>query len=263
LSDCHPSTDSRFKLTIAFDGTAFHGWHAGRSGKGVSDHIQKALADLFPSAPELVGSSRTDSGVHALGMVAHFDVPAEENRIPARRLAAALNARLPREIRILSAARTCHAFHARFGATSKQYRYQVWNAPVMNPLVLHQAWHVPQHLDLTCMRVAAAHLTGRHDFRAFTSSRDGTLTDSTRSLTRCEILADGPLLTFILEGDGFLYKMCRAIAGTLVRTGRGLMTPEQVGELLRQGAGRTSGINAPAHGLILWKVSYSNKQRGF
>jgi len=260
LTDCHPSADPRFKLTIAFDGTAFHGWHAGRSGKGVSDHIEKALADLFPSAPQLVGSSRTDSGVHALGLVAHFDVPTAEARIPARRLAAALNTRLPREIRILSAARTCHAFHARFGATSKQYHYQVWNAPVMNPLLLQQAWHVPQDLDLTSMREAAAHLTGIHDFRAFTSSRDGTLTDSRRTLTRCEIRSQAPLLTFILQADGFLYKMCRAIVGTLVRTGRGLMMPDEIGTLLKEGAGRTPGINAPAHGLILWKVSYSNSR---
>lgn len=257
MSDCHPSADPRFKLTIAYDGTPFHGWHAGRSGKGVSDHIEKALADLFPSAPQLVGSSRTDSGVHALGLVAHFDIPAVENRIPSRRLAAALNTRLPREIRILSAARTCHAFHARFGATSKQYRYQVWNAPVMNPLLQHQAWHVPQDLDLATMREAAAYLTGRHDFRAFTSKRDGMLKDSIRTLKRCEILADGPMLTFILQGDGFLYKMCRGIVGTLVRCGRGITAPDIVKNLLGKNSARTCGMNAPAHGLILWKVSYS------
>ena len=190
-------------------------------------------------------------------MVAHFDVPAAENRIPARRLAAALNARLPQEIRILTAARTCHAFHARFGATSKQYRYQVWNAPVMNPLLQPQAWHVPQALDLATMREAAANLTGRHDFRAFTSRRDGILNDSTRTLTHCEIRADGPLLTFILQGDGFLYKMCRGIVGTLVRCGRGMNSPENVKKLLDKNSTQTRGMNAPAHGLILWKVSYS------
>lgn len=260
MSDCHPSAEQRFKLTIAYDGTAFHGWHAGRSGKGVSDHIEKALAELYPSAPQLVGSSRTDSGVHAMGLVAHFDVRAEENRLPTQRLAAAINARLPGKIRILSAARTCHAFHARFGATSKQYRYQIWNAPVMNPLLENQAWHVPQALDLAAMRAAATFLTGRHDFRAFTSRRDGNLTDSMRTLTRCEILSDGPLLTFILQGDGFLYKMCRGIVGTLVRCGRNMMTGEDVKKLLEPNAGRTRGMNAPAHGLILWKVSYEPRQ---
>jgi tRNA pseudouridine38-40 synthase len=249
-------SDLRFKLTLAYDGTAYHGWHSGRSGKGVSDHIEKALAGLFPSAPLLLGSSRTDSGVHALGLVAHFDLPENEARIPARRLAASLNALLPQEIRILSAVRTCQSFHARFGATSKQYRYQVWNHSVMNPLLHHRAWHVPQELDLVKMREAAAALTGTRDFRAFTSRRNGTLADSTRTLTRCDIRRSGALLTFILQGDGFLYKMCRGIVGTLVRSGRGLMTPDEVSQLLADPSTRTRGMNAPAHGLILWKVSY-------
>lgn len=249
-------SELRFKLTISYDGTPFHGWHSGRSGKSVSDHIEKALAGLFPSAPLLVGSSRTDSGVHALGLVAHFDLPENEARIPARRLAAALNALLPQEIRILSAARTCHSFHARFGATSKQYRYQIWNHAVMNPLLHQRAWHVPQELDLVKMREVAAILTGTHDFRAFTSRRDGALADSTRTLARCEIRRSGALITVILQGNGFLYKMCRGIVGSLVRTGRGLLTSDEVQELLCNPTIRTRGANAPAHGLILWKVSY-------
>lgn len=195
--------------------------------------------------------------MHALGLVAHFDVPSTENRIPARRLAEALNSRLPSEIRVLSAARTCNAFHARFGATAKQYRYHVWNAPVMNPLRLRDAWHIPHALDENAMQAAASVFVGRHDFRAFTSRRDGTLEDSTRTMSRCEILLEKPSITFVLEGDGFLYKMCRAIVGTLVRVGRGQMSPEEITELLSRGAGRTRGVNAPAHGLILWKVSYS------
>lgn len=194
--------------------------------------------------------------MHALGLVAHFDVPDTENHIPSRRLVEALNCRLPGEIRILAAARTGHAFHARFGATTKQYRYQVWNAPVMNPLMIRDSWHVPQVLDETAMQLAAAHFIGRHDFRAFTSRRDGALGESTRTMTRCELLVDGPSITFVLEADGFLYKMCRAVVGTLVRVGRGQMSPSEITELLSQTAGRTRGVNAPAHGLILWKVSY-------
>jgi tRNA pseudouridine38-40 synthase len=257
LSGCKPDGLRRIKLTIAFDGGSFHGWHAGRSGRGVADHVQKALTALMPSACGLVGSSRTDSGVHALGMVAHFDVPTVELLVPAGRLAHALNAWLPPGIRILSAARTCGSFHARFGATSKEYRYQVWNTPVMNPLLRQQAWHVPQPLDQAAMREAARLLVGRHDFRAFTSRRDGIPENGIRTLACCEMRGTGPLLTFILRGDGFLYKMCRGIVGTLVRTGRGLMTPEEVRQLLASPGTRTRGVNAPAHGLILWKVSYS------
>ena len=251
----------RFKLTIAFDGAAYHGWHAGRSGKGVSDHIEKALAVLFPSAPSLVSSSRTDSGVHALGLVAHFDLPENETSLPVRRLTPALNALLPADIRILSAASTCASFHARFGATLKQYRYQVWNAPVMNPLLQGRAWHVPSELDLAAMREASSILCGRHDFRAFTSRRDGQLTESSRVLARCEIRKSGPLLTFVIQGDGFLYKMCRGIVVTLVKTGRGLMTCSEVDELLKNPASHVGRLNAPAHGLILWKVSFSPRLR--
>jgi tRNA pseudouridine38-40 synthase len=254
-------SDRRFKLTIAFDGASYHGWHAGRSGNGVSDHIEKALAVLFPSAPSLVSSSRTDSGVHALGLVAHFDLPENEATMPARRFVPALNALLPADIRILSAARTCASFHARFGATSKQYRYQIWKAPVMNPLLQGRAWHVPQELNLQTMRRTAALLCGRHDFRAFTSRRDGQLTESSRLLTRCEIRKSGPLLTFVIQGDGFLYKMCRGIVGTLVKTGRGLMTCSEVEELLNNPARHAGRLNAPAHGLILWNVSYSPRLR--
>ncbi len=254
-------TDRRFKLTIAFDGAAYHGWHAGRSGNGVSDHIEKALAVLFPSAPSLVSSSRTDSGVHALGLVAHFDLPENETSMPARRLTPALNALLPADIRILSVARTCASFHARFGATSKQYRYQVWNAPVMNPLLHGRAWHVPQELNLEAIRKASSLFCGRHDFRAFTSRRDGDLTESSRVITRCDIRKSGPLLTFIIQGDGFLYKMCRGIVGTLVKTGRGLMTSSEVEGLLINPASHVGRLNAPAHGLILWKVSYSPRLR--
>jgi tRNA pseudouridine38-40 synthase len=251
----------RFKLTIAFDGSAYHGWHAGRSGKGVSDHIEKALAVLFPSAPSLVSSSRTDSGVHALGLVAHFDLPEIESTLPAQRLVSALNGQLPANLRILKAARTCSSFHARFGATSKQYRYQIWNDPVMNPLLHGQAWHVPQEMDLQSMREVACLFCGRHDFRAFTSRRDGELTDSFRTLTRCEIRKNGPLLTIIIDGNGFLYKMCRAIVGALVKSGSGLLTCAEVSELLIHPEKHISKLNAPAHGLILWKVSYSPRQR--
>jgi len=249
----------RFKLTIAFDGTAYHGWHAGRSGRGVADHIEKALAVLFPSAPSLVSSSRTDSGVHALGMAAHFDIAETDSAMPARRLLPALNALLPPNIRILTAARTCPSFHARFSATSKQYRYHVWNAPVMNPLLHGRAWHVPQELDLKAMRKAASLLCGRHDFRAFTSRRDGELAESCRTLTRITIRKSGPLLTIIIQGDGFLYKMCRGIVGTLVKTGRGMMTSSMVEQLLSEPSAHVGRLNAPACGLILWKVCYSRK----
>ena len=246
----------RIRLTIAFDGTAWHGWQAGRSGRGVADLVQMALRAFLPDASELVSSSRTDSGVHALGLVAHFDLPDSRLLRDVGKLAAAINSRLPDDIRVRDAALATEGFHARFGGVSKEYRYRIWNAPVMNPLLRSQAWHVPQALDVSTIRSVATMLAGTRDFSAFTSKRDGTPGSTIRTVRKCVIRKQGPLLTVIVEADGFLYKMCRGIVGTLVGCGRGLITPEEIGTLLNGPSSRTPGVNAPAHGLTLWRVRY-------
>lgn len=251
----------KFKLTLAYDGTAYHGWQSQKSGRGVADRVEAALARLFASAPKLVSSSRTDTGVHARGLVAHFEVPPGEARIPARGLALAINAGLPDDIRVVAATRAPAAFDARFGAVSKQYRYTVWNHPAMDPLLRHRAWHVAPPLDLAAMKAAAACFVGRHDFRSFTAKRAGVLGDSTRTLTRCEVRRRGPEITIVVEGEGFLYKMCRAIAGTLVQAGQGKFSPQEIAAMLHRRDRRAGGVNAPARGLVLWKVSYSKNKR--
>lgn len=246
----------KFKLTLAFDGSAYQGWQSQRSGRGIQDQVEAALSRLFPSAPKVQGSSRTDAGVHALGMVAHFEVPDGEFQMPLRHLPLALNACLPEDIRILKAVRASGSFNARFDATGKQYRYHLWNHPAMNPLLRMQAWHVPRPLDLAAMREAAPLFVGRHDFRSFTANRGGELKDAVRSLTRCDILRRGPAITFIIEGEGFLYKMCRGIAGTLVQIGEGRFPPQEVNVMLAHHDRCVAGMNAPAHGLVLQKVFY-------
>ena len=246
----------KFKLTIAYDGKAWQGWQSQKSGLGVQDRIEAALARLFPSAPKLTSSSRTDAGVHAFGLIAHFEIPRAEFRMPARHLVLAVNALLPDDIRVRSAVRAGAGFHARFDATGKQYRYRIWNHPAMNPLLRHTAWHVPQALDIAAMREAAAHLIGRRDFRSFTANRGAPLEDAVRTLTRCEVRKTGPELAIIIEGGGFLYKMCRGIAGTLVQIGQGKYPASAILGMLEKEDRRSSGMNAPAHGLVLWKVCY-------
>ena len=149
-------------------------------------------------------------------------------------------------------------FHARFGATGKEYRYLVWNAPAMNPLLRRQAWHVPRALDLGAMRRAARTFVGTHDFRAFTANRGVPLADAVRTVTCCEVRRRGPLLTFVIAGTGFLYKMCRAMVGTLVQLGQGKLDAEDLRRILDSRDRRTAGMTAPAHGLVLWKVNYRN-----
>ena len=249
----------KFKLTVAYDGAAYQGWQVQKIGTGVQEIVERALARLFPSQPRLHGSSRTDTGVHALGMVAHFEIPAVEARMPPTKLALALNAHLPEDIRVLKAARAAASFHARFDASGKQYRYLVWCDRAMNPLLRKQAWHVPQKTDLKLMRAAAKHFIGRHDFRSFTTNTGYERESTTRTLTRCDVQKRGPLHTFIIEGEGFLYKMCRGIVGTIVQAGMKKFPPDEIKTMLAHKDRRVAGMNAPAHGLVLWKVFYQPK----
>ncbi len=246
----------KFKLVIAYDGTGYQGWQAQKSGIGIQQKVEEALSRLFPSVKRVHASSRTDTGVHAMGLAAHVEVAREEFKMPVARLALALNAFLPGDIRILSAARVNPTFHARFQASGKQYRYTVWNHHAMNPLLKNRAWHFPTGLDVSRMRAAALHFLGRHDFRCFAGTRNYEMDSNVRTLTRCDIRKTGPMLTFILEGDGFLYKMCRGIVGTLVQVGQGRIPLERVPAILASRDRREAGMTAPAHGLVLWKVYY-------
>ena len=250
----------KFKLVIAYDGTAYEGWQVQKIGTGVQQIVEVALAKLFPSTPRLHSSSRTDTGVHALGMVAHFEVPRAEAKMDARKLVLALNAHLPGDIRIISAASAREKFHARFNAKGKQYRYFAWNHAAMNPLLRHTAWHVPRKLDLRVMRAAAQLFIGKHDFQSFSANPGYKKQTTVRTLTRCEVKKSGPLFTFVIEGDGFLYKMCRGIVGTIVQAGLGKFPPDEVKVMLAKADRRVAGMTAPAHGLVLWKVFYEQQR---
>jgi tRNA pseudouridine38-40 synthase len=247
---------SKFKLVIAYDGTGYEGWQMQKTGTGVQEIVERALAKLFPSAPRLHSSSRTDTGVHALGMAAHFEVPRAEDRMTPHKLALALNAHLPADIRIVSAAKARGKFHARFDARGKQYRYFVWNHTAMNPLLRQTAWHVTRKVDLRLMRTAARLFIGKHDFQSFSSNPGYKKQTTVRTLTRCDVKRSGAQYTFIIEGDGFLYKMCRGIVGTIVQAGLGKFPPEDVKTMLAKADRRVAGMTAPAHGLVLWKVFY-------
>jgi len=252
----------KFKLTIAYDGTGYEGWQLQKTGTGVQEKIELALAKLFPSAPRVHSSSRTDTGVHALGMVAHFEVPNAECRMVPAKLLLAINAWLPDDVRVTAVARARKDFHARFDAAGKQYRYLIWNHSAMNPLLRRQAWHVTRRLDLATMRAGAAMFTGRHDFKSFAANSGYERESTVRTITRCEVKRSGPLLTVIIEGDGFLYKMCRGIVGTLVQAGLGKFPVAEIRRMLAKKDRRVAGMTAPAHGLVLWKVRYHAHRPG-
>ena len=254
-----PSPNFKFKLTIAYDGTGYAGWQIQKIGLGVQQKVEESLAKIFPSVKRIHSSSRTDTGVHALGMVAHVEIPKEEFRMSVAKLALAINAHLPSDIRVMQAARCADNFHARFDAKGKQYRYFIWNHCAMNPLLRQQAWHIGLKLDLVSMRVAAKYFLGRHDFKSLEATRSYEMESTVRTLTRCEIKRSGSLLTVIIEGDGFLYKMCRGIVGTLAQVGQGKISAEEIQKILASKDRRVAGMTAPAQGLVLWKVFYGSK----
>jgi tRNA pseudouridine38-40 synthase len=249
----------KLKLTLAYDGSGYDGWQTQKTGVGVQEKVEAALAKLFPSRPKVFGSSRTDTGVHALGMAAHFEVPRAEWRMTTSRLVLAANAHLPEDIRVQAARRMPAEFHARFSAAGKEYRYFVWNHAAMNPLLRAQAWHFKRKLDLAAMRAAARDFVGKHDFRSFRVNPSYDTDSTVRTLTKCAIRRRGPLLTFVIEGDGFLYRMCRGIVGTLVQVGEGKTPRDAVRQILAQRNRTMAGMTAPAHGLVLWRVLYDPK----
>lgn len=249
----------KFKLVIAYDGARYAGWQTQKIGTGVQERIEQALGKIIPGDHRLHSSSRTDTGVHALGMVAHVELPRERVGIEPRKLRLALNAHLPEDIRVLDARRAPASFHARFDARGKEYRYFVWNHPAMNPLLRSTAWHVPQSLNLAAMRMAARAFLGKHDFRSFAANRGYDYGDSARTVTRCDVRRSGALLTFIIEGDGFLYRMCRGMVGTLIQVALGRFTPADIARMLGHKDRRVAGMSAPPHGLVLWKVNYSKR----
>src|SRR5688500_3953612 len=173
-----------------------------------------------------------------------------------QKLPLAVNSQLPDDIRIMDAQCVTLDFHARFSAKGKQYRYCIYNFHSMDPLLRLRAWHVPGQLDLAAMREAAQHFKGRRDFAAFANNRNYEMETTVRTLHRCDLRKNGRLLTCIIEGDGFLYKMCRGIVGTVIQVGQGRFAASEIPRMLETKDRAMTGVTAPAHGLVLWKVFY-------
>jgi tRNA pseudouridine38-40 synthase len=240
------------KITLAYDGTRFVGWQRQAAGESIQGLLEDALARLEGGSVTAHGAGRTDAGVHALAQVASARVTFAHDVATVCR---ALNAQLPPDIRVTAVEDAASDFHARFGARSKRYRYQIANVPIASPFMRTVAWHIPEPLDRSAMRAAATQLVGTHDFAAFQSTGTDVKT-TVRTVTRSELLEEGDLLVYQIEGDGFLRHMVRAIVGTLVEIGRGWRPPTQVEQLLADGSRAQAGATAPAHGLALAQVEY-------
>jgi tRNA pseudouridine38-40 synthase len=248
----------RFKLTIAYDGTRYHGWQVQLVFPSVQQIIEMKIAQITGQETVKVhGSGRTDQGVHARGQVAHVDVTC---RITPKALMCALNSCLPQDIRILNAVRAKPDFHARRSAAGKEYRYFVWNDALMLPDKWLYMAHACRPLDLSAMRDGAAAFVGRHDFTSFTANPQRAVESKVRTIFDFTVTKKGRAVCFRVSGEGFLYKQVRSMVGFLLRVGEGIEPPGAVGELLESHMPREARVpTAPPQGLFLWRVWYRQR----
>ena len=244
-----------FKMELSFDGTAYHGWQRQPNGITVQEVVEEKLYRLFGEREHIriQGSSRTDAGVHALGMVCSFSAPPSPY-IPDWKLKKAMNRLLPDDIRIRTAEVAKDGFNARFDALAKSYVYVV-NTGDINPFSGRYSWHMEDMTEIGALREAVKHVEGRHDFSTFTVER-GKIDDPVRTILRSEIVTFGPLVCMYFLGTGFLYKMVRSMVGALMFVGRGRMTPDEFRGILLACDRAKCKDTAPARGLFLKQVFY-------
>lgn len=244
----------KYKVVIAYDGTAYSGWQYQENAVGIQQVVEDVLAWLEGAPVRVFGSSRTDAGVHAKGFVAHFLLT---KPIPPKNLVRAMNARLPAAVRVLKAAYAKADFDARLSATGKEYRYHLYQDEILPPHLAPYWTFCHRPLDLDAMRRAAAFFVGKHDFVSFAANPNRVLESTVRRIFSFDVRRAGHRYTFIVRGDGFLYKQVRSMVGFLISVGKGNERPEAVRELLAAKAPRTARVEtAPSRGLFLWKVFY-------
>lgn len=255
-ADHPPEGQRRFRLTIEYDGTAYCGWQRQINGPSVQETLEQALCTLTQERVSVTGSSRTDAGVHALGLCAHFD---SATRIPAQKLAFALNTLLPPDIRVRESSLAPEGFHARYSACGKLYRYAFYNARHDCAIGRQYAAHIPLPMDERLMDEEAQALLGTHDFAAFAAS--GSVARSTvRTIAGARVTREGERVTLCVMGDGFLYNMVRIIAGTLAEIGTGKRAPGAIARAIETGDRLALGQTAPARGLTLVRVFYEGDE---
>lgn len=243
----------KIKLILSYDGTDFLGWQASKEGPTIEEALKVALEQIYQEPITLEAASRTDAGVHAEGQVATFSIAKSKDLA---RLKTSLNQLLPQAIRVREIAEVAETFHPTLDATSKEYHYQISLGIVHSPFLRYYSWHVHAPLDIALMQEAAPLFIGTHDFSSFCNANEPRPTDTIRTLTRFDLIQQGDLLRFEIEGNRFLYKMVRNLVGTLVYVGQGKLSLEQAASLLQAKDRTQGGVTAPAQGLILKKVAY-------
>lgn len=242
----------RVMLTVAYDGTAYHGWQIQPNGETIEGILNRCLSETLGEKIEVIGASRTDSGVHAMGNIAVFDT---DSPIPADKISYALNQRLPEDIKIQKSEEVASDFHPRHCESRKSYEYRIYCAPFPMPVKRLYAHYTYIPMDVERMRRGASYLVGKHDFKSFCSA-EAQVETTIRQVDSVEVVQEGQEIVIRVAGRGFLYNMVRIIAGTLMEVGRGHIAPEEVKTILEAKDRQAAGPTAPACGLTLVKYEF-------
>ena len=245
----------RIKLTVAYDGTNYCGWQMQKNGITVEEVLNRTLSRFFGQEIAVIGASRTDSGVHALGNVAVFDA---EVTMPPDKISYAVNNLLPDDIRIQKSEEVAPDFHPRYCDTRKTYEYRIYNAQFPDPLVRLYSLFVYYHLDETKMQEAADYLVGEHDFKSFCTPKDD-VDNTVRTIYYIKVIREGNMVRIQINGNGFLYNMVRIMVGTLLKVGMGMIEPIQIKQILEARDRTRAGHKAAACGLTLLEIEYPNE----
>jgi tRNA pseudouridine38-40 synthase len=254
----------RVLIFAAYDGTNYKGWQKQEGFSTVQGELEDAIEKFTGRKTEVIGASRTDSGVHSAGSAAVFDI---DIPIPGEKIAFALNTYLPEDIRIMRSLEVPGDFHPRHTDTIKTYSYRIVSAKIADPRTRLYAMNVHVHLDTALMQKAASYLEGEHDFRSF-ANPDTEVTDFVRTIynidvneKKLDLFGDSSLIEIRVRGNGFLYNMVRIIAGSLIEVGRGKIKPEDLKIMLERKDRRFSGPTAPALGLSLERIEFPELEK--
>lgn len=242
----------RVLLTIEYDGTDFHGWQYQPDLVTVQGVLETALTKLFSKPTTVIGTSRTDAGVHAREFCCHLDC---DDNIPDVAFLRGINSMLPPTVAVKACKTVPNDFHARYDAKGKTYVYYIYNSNKKDAFKTRYAWHIERYLDIDKMNSFCHEIIGTHDFAAFCSS--GSPVETTvRTISECFVEKRGDTVTLTVTADGFLYNMVRIIVGTAVAISDGRVKVQDIPEILKTGDRERLGMTAPAHGLFLEKVLY-------
>ncbi len=243
----------RVLLTIAYDGTDYHGWQVQKNAVTVQQVLCQAVEKMLGKAHEVVGTSRTDAGVHARQFTCHLNC---DDNIPETAFVRGLNSLLPFDIAVLDCKEIPTDFHARYNAVGKTYRYYIYNSSKKDPFKMRYSWQIERQLNIDKMNEFAGKIIGTHDFYAFSSS-GRTVEDTVRTISECYITRENDDVVLTVTANGFLYNMVRIIMGTAVAVSDGRISAEEIPEILNSKMRDMAGVTAPPQGLFLEKVHYN------